>query len=171
MVSKTLTWYPFFKPWRPYNISGERVVFPVGDYSVPTNFRELVEHVHRIPHHKFVLTNEDPELFYGLPLNSIPVLHVSSRDELKKKEAIFRENTEGHPYRGLSIFCGKESISTAYKWDIVIVKGYSFIHMDNTIKRLRSQGNPVYVDSFKRMIQTENIPDRFRIRQLEGILN
>lgn len=170
MVAKTLVWYPFFKPWKPRLVAGQRVVFPQGDYSIPTNFRELVHWVEKMPEHKFILLNEDPEIFYSLPANGIPVLHVSSKEELKRNEERFLETVGDHPLKGLSMFCGKESIWTDNQWDIVIVKGYSFVHMDNTIKALRNKNNPVYVDSFKKMGQLGKLPDRFRIRQLEGVL-
>lgn len=169
-MNNTLVWYPFFKPWFPRLVPNQRVVFPQGDYGNPTNFRELVHWVEKMPNHKFILMNDDPEMFYKLPDNGIPVLHVSSKDELKRNESRFLEMVEGHPYKGLSMFCGKESIWTEVQWDIVIVKGYSFVHMDNTIKALRNKNNPVYVDSFKRTRQLDMLPERFRIRQLEGVL-
>jgi len=170
-MGKTLVWYPFFKPWKPRLVPGHRVVFPQGDFSIPTNFRELIYWVDKMPNHKFILLNEDPEIFYNLPANGIPVLHVSTRDELQKKEDKFLETVEDHPVKGLSVFCGKESIWTDRKWDIVIVKGFSFVHMDNTIKGLRNKSNPVYVDSYKKENRLDRLPERFRVRQLEGVLN
>lgn len=170
MVSRTLVWYPFFKPWKPRLVAGQRVVFPQGDYSIPTNFRELVNHVAKMPEHKFVLVNEDPEIFYNIPDNGVPVLHVSSKEELERKENRFLETVQDHPLKGLSLFCGREPIWTDNRWDIAIVKGYSFVHMDNTIKYLRNRGTPVYVDSYKKICQLDRLPDKFRIRQTEGIL-
>ena len=170
---KRMYWNPLFRPCQPMCIDKSRVFFTKGDFSNITCFRSLVDSLSNMPlstNHKFILSHADPSVFYGLPENVVPVLHAASQADLDLREKEFLEAVADHPKKGLSLFCGKELIRTQNKYDVIIVKGYSYIHMGNTIKYMQSLGNPVYVDSFKYETRLDELPSNFKLRNLEGIV-
>jgi hypothetical protein len=147
-MSRVLNWSFLKRPNQPaYMAPGKTFkVFTSGLGEAA--FTELMNLIWEYQQHTFLVIDTDPDVFWNIPPNVIPLLHCDDPTGLAGRETYFKEVVAGRQ-SGLYLYFNKGNLKPSLKWDVLVLGGYHYDPMVRCRRWAESARVPCYVESFK----------------------